>query len=405
MLDANPSVQVIRNTLIRSYSQRAAGKPDGIDLAIGDLRPPHFGVAAHIRDAMKRALDDGLTYYPPLEGIPELRHAIAAKLAMKNRVSTDPDREILVTAGATEALFVALASLVRPGDEVLIPDPCHDVYEPMVRLVQGTPVRVPFRVEEGFQPAVEAIERRVSPRTRLIWINTPNSPTGSVFTRETLIGIAGVATAHKLWILSDEPYECFVYDGARHISIASLCGVRERTATAYAFSKSYAMTGLRIGYLVAPAELIGLALKVHRNIVSCASLIAQKAAVAALIGPEEPVVQLVGQLDQARRLLVQGLNSILGIRCFVPTGAFYAYPDISGLGISSREFADLLLEQEAVAVVPGENWGTYRSRDYVRISYSQPPHLVEEAIERIRRVSLRVASGRAATTTQCETGA
>lgn len=382
----NADVQAIRMTRIRHYSQGAVARDGGIDLAIGDIRPPRFHVPAHVRDAAKRALDEGHTYYPPVQGIPELRQAIAAKLARENDLQADADREVLVTTGATEALYAALLSLVSPGDEVLVPDPCHDIYEPMVRLVHGTPVRVPFRAEDDFQMRAEAIESRVTARTRVIWINTPNSPTGAVYGRDTLEAIGRVAVTHDLWILADEPYERFVFDGARHISIASLPGLRDRTATAQAFSKTYGMTGLRVGYLVAPPALTELAMKVHRNVVAGVNLVAQKAAVAALEGPQEAVDHTVAQFDRSRRILVDGLNTMDGIRCTVPRGTFYAYPDVSGLGVSSTEFADLLLEREGVAVVPGDNWGDYRAAAYCRVSFCQPEDVVEEAVGRIRRL-------------------
>ncbi len=386
----NSRIDKIQLTTIRRYSEAAHSRPDGIDLAIGDLRGPHFATPAHIRDAAKTAMDEGMTHYPPLQGIPELRRAIAGKLKSYNGIEADPDAEVLVTVGATEALYCAMASILRPGDEVLIPDPCHDIYAPMAHICEAKPVRVPWREEDGFRPTREGIFERITPRTRALWVNAPHSPSGAVLDREALEEIASVAREKDIWVIADEPYERFVYDGAKHLSIASLEGMRERTASAHAFSKTYAMTGWRLGYLSGPPDLIERALKVHRNIVSGVNLISQWAGIAALEGPPDEVEGFVKTLEESREVLVKALQSAPGIRCTMPRGTFYAYPNVSGLGLTSKDFADRLLEEKGVAVVPGDAWGAYLSDEFVRISYSHPPEVVAEGAGRIAEFAEKI---------------
>lgn len=383
MPSASHDVDSVRPTRIRRFSEAVAAMPGGIDLAIGDLRPPDFWPADHVRQAAIDAINAGFSYYPPIQGIPELLDAILQKLERENNISKLSRADVLVTNGATEALYLGLSSVLEVGDEVLVPDPGHDIYDPMVQIARGSVVNYPLRVENGFQPAIADLKSLLSPRTKVLLINTPNSPTGSVFNVEALQAYADFATAHDLWIMTDEPYERFVYGRSTHTSVASLPAMRERTMSAFALSKTYAITGWRIGYLLAPDWIIEQAIKRHRNMLSGINLIAQKAAIAALSGPDDDVINYRNRLDSSRGLLIDFLRSISGVECTDASGTFYCYPNVSALG-TAGDIAERLL-REGIAVVPGDAWGTFRSDDYLRFSFSQPIERIEEALPRIQK--------------------
>ncbi len=361
----------------RARQLRAAGQ-DVIDLGGGD---PDFPTPPHIVEAAAAAMAAGDTHYVASPGIVELRRAIADKLRADNGVAYDPD-EIIVTPGGKAAIYAAIVTLIDRGDEVLILDPGWVSYAPEVTLAEGVPVRVPLAAEEGFAITAERLRPHLTARTRALILSTPNNPTGRVATHAELEAVAAVARERDLLVLSDEIYEKLVYDDALHLSIAALPGMRERTITLNGFSKAYAMTGWRLGYLAAPAPIVKQILKVHSHSVTCAASFSQRGAVAALAGPQEPIAAMVAAYDRRRHLVRDGLNAIPGVRCPLPEGAFYAFPDIRGTGLSSAACAELLIERARVAVTPGEAFGA-AGEGHIRLSFATSDELLAGAIERI----------------------
>jgi len=330
---------------------------------------PDFDTPAHIKEAAKRALDSGMVAYTSNYGIPELRQALAAKLDKENMLKVDPEREIIVTVGANEAVLMIMMGLLNPGDEVLIPDPMWLHYFYCAKLAGARVVSVPLREADGFQLDPAEIEKRITPRTRMLVINSPHNPTGVVYTRETLQAVANIAERHGLLVLSDEIYEKIIYDGAEHISLATFPNIANQTITVNGFSKSYAMTGWRLGYVIAKPEIIGVLIRVHQYTTVCATSFAQAGAVAALTGPQDSIAYMVGQFDQRRRAIVEAFKVVNGASLVTPKGAFYAFPNLSKLDPSSEAVANLLLNQTGVAVVPGSAFGEC-GEGHVRISYS-----------------------------------
>jgi len=330
---------------------------------------PDFDTPAHIKEAAKRALDSGMVAYTSNYGIPELRQALAAKLDKENKLKVDPEREIIVTVGANEAVLMIMMGLLNPGDEVLIPDPMWLHYFYCAKLAGARVVSVPLREADGFQLDPAEIEKRITPRTRMLVINSPHNPTGVVYTRETLQAVANIAERHGLLVLSDEIYEKIIYDGAEHISLATFPNIANQTITVNGFSKSYAMTGWRLGYVIAKPEIIGVLIRVHQYTTVCATSFAQAGAVAALTGPQDSIAYMVGQFDQRRRAIVEAFKVVNGASLVTPKGAFYAFPNLSKLDPSSEAVANLLLNQTGVAVVPGSAFGEC-GEGHVRISYS-----------------------------------
>ncbi len=361
----------------RARQLRAAGQ-DVIDLGGGD---PDFPTPPHIVEAAAAAMAAGDTHYVASPGIVELRRSIADKLRADNGVAYDPD-EIIVTPGGKAAIYAAIVTLIDRGDEVLILDPGWVSYAPEVTLAEGVPVRVPLAAEEGFAITAERLRPHLTARTRALILSTPNNPTGRVATHAELEAVAAVARERDLLVLSDEIYEKLVYDDALHLSIAALPGMRERTITLNGFSKAYAMTGWRLGYLAAPAPIVKQILKVHSHSVTCAASFSQRGAVAALAGPQEPIAAMVAAYDRRRHLVRDGLNAIPGVRCPLPEGAFYAFPDIRGTGLSAAACAELLIERARVAVTPGEAFGA-AGEGHIRLSFATSDELLAGAIERI----------------------
>ncbi len=352
-----------------------------VDLSGGD---PDFPTAPHVTEAAIRSLQNGFTHYTPSRGIPELLKAIARKLADENGVRYEPAREIIVMPGAKQALFVAAQALLDPGDEMILFSPAWVSYEPCAALAGAQTVYVPMNM--GTTPAqLKAdLASAISPRTKLAIVNTPNNPTGQVWSRAHLQVVAEAAQAHDFLVLSDEIYEKLIYDGEEHVSIASFPGMWERTLILNGLSKSHAMTGWRLGYIAGPEPLISEMLKIHQHSSTCASSFVQEAAVAALNGPQEYTDYMIGRYKARRDRLVEALNAIPGIRCDLPQGAFYAFPNIAGTGLSSLEFADRLLDAEAVAVTPGDAFGP-GGEGYVRLSYANSDEMLEEGARRIKR--------------------
>ncbi|MGQ9584260.1 MAG: pyridoxal phosphate-dependent aminotransferase [Anaerolineae bacterium] len=374
---------------IRQMFELAAKVPDAISLAIGQ---PDFDTPAHIVEAGQRALAEGYTRYAPALGLLELREAVARKVWRENGLQIDPRTEAIVTAGAVEGLLLTLMATLDPGDEVILPDPAYTNYEGLIRVASGVPVHVPAGEEEGFLMRPDEVEAAITGRTRLLILNSPANPTGSVMLRPYLEQMAQVAQRHNLVVISDEAYEKFIYDGLEHVSLASLPGMKERTVSIYTLSKTYAMTGWRIGFNVGPSELIDHMHRMQEVVVSCVATFVQRAAVAALNGPQEGVAQMVAEYDARRRFIVAALNEVPGIRCAEPKGAFYVFPNVSALGRSSLEVAMSLLEDSRVICVPGTAFGP-RGEGYLRISYAAPLDTLKEGVRRIREGAERLLRG------------
>jgi len=355
---------------------------DVIHLHVGepDLRTPD-----HIVEAAQLAMKEGFTHYTPPEGLFELREAIAEKLKRDNRIEVDPSSEVSVLSGGYNALYCAFQVLVNPGDEVIVPEPCLPQYWGDIGLAGGR--AVPIRlVEEGqFRPDFEELKEKVNGKTKLILLNSPQNPTGSVLTREDMNHIADIAEGNDLMVLSDEVYEKFIYNGLGHTSFASIQGMKERTITINSLSKTYAMTGWRVGYVAAESELIAKIRSMSEHTVWCPNSIAQKAAMAALKGPQDCVREMVEEFRNRRDIITAGLNEIEGFTCSPPRGAFYAFPNVEETSLSSMELAQLLLREAQVAIVPGIAFGA-RGEGNLRFSFANSKKNIIEALERIRKV-------------------
>jgi len=377
-------IDSLRGSMTVAVNDRARQlQQDGIDVVNLGGGDPDFDTPAHIAAAATEAIRGGFTHYVASKGTPDLRRAIAEKFERDNGVSYDPEREIIATSSGKLALYIALAALLDPGDEVLYCDPAWVSYEPMIRMLHGSPVAVPQRPEENFALSAEVLRGRITPRTKAMILNSPNNPTGRVLTPEELQTVAEAAREHGFWVLSDEIYEHLIYDGQRHISLASLPGMRELTVTINGMSKAYAMTGWRLGYLGAPAGLCGQILKVQQHVVTCASSFVQVAGVAALRGPQSCVAEMVAEYDRRRRFMAEALNAIPGVECPLPEGAFYLFPRVDCRGMDSTALARFLLEEAHVAVTPGEAFGASGVRN-IRLTYAT-------SMENLQRAAARIA--------------
>jgi aminotransferase len=366
---------------IRKFFDIAATMDDVISLGIGE---PDFVTPDVVLQAGIASLNRGETRYTSNSGILELRQAIAAKWAALYGVSYDPEAEVLVTVGGSEAIYLALTAILNPGDEVIIPEPCFVSYEAEVSFAGGTPVPVATYVDTAFQITGAQIEAAITPRTKAILIGYPNNPTGAVLDIERMAEVATVAETYDLLVISDEIYDRLVY-GFSHTTFSSLPGMRDRTIVVGGFSKDYAMTGWRLGFALAPADILNAMRKVHQYTIMSAPTTAQVAAITALTDPvaEEAVLAMRDSYNMRRKLLVVGLNTI-GMPTFEPRGAFYAFPDIRVSGLTSDQFAWTLLEEERVAAIPGPAFGL-GGEGYVRMCYATAKDKIEEALERMRR--------------------
>jgi len=355
---------------------------DVIDLGGGD---PDFITPEHIRAAATEAMNDGDTHYVASAGIPSLRKAIADKLRADNGIEVDPSGGVIVTPGGKQALFEAALAFVEPGVDVMIPEPAWVSYGPMVELAGGTAVPVSLNPDDNWRLTLEALSEAWTPETRVLLINSPNNPTGRVFDEAELAAIATFAQEHDLLVFSDEMYEKILYDGQRHTSIATLPGMAERTLVFNGLSKAYAMTGWRLGYVAGPQPFMQQIEKVHSHSVTCATSFVQKAGVVALNGPQEFIGQLVAAWDRRRRNLAERLNAVNGVSCPLVEGAFYAFADIRGTGMTSTQAADLFLQEAHVAVTPGVAFGA-AGEGHIRLSFATSDDLLEDAADRIGRV-------------------
>jgi aminotransferase len=371
----------VKRSGIRRFFAAAKEIPDVINLSVGE---PDFTPPKHALEGGWQATLEGKTHYAPTNGVPELREALADKAYKDYGLRYDPNSEVLVTVGGTEAIFLALLGLVNPGDEVLIPNPGFVCYEPGVLLADGVPVSVPLLEKNGFRPSIEDVMSLITDRSRVMILNSPNNPTGTVLSYDEMAALAKIAVERDLIVISDEVYEKIVYDGTKHYCLASFPGMRERTLVVNSFSKTYAMTGLRVGYIYGPEELISPICLVHQYLVACVDTFAQYAALAALNGPQDFVRKMVNEFDRRRRFVFKRLNETEGFNCPLPKGAFYIFPNIKSFKMSSEDFAQLLLKEAHVAVVPGTAFGSY-GEGYIRISYAAAYDQLEEALNRIER--------------------
>lgn len=370
---------------IRRFFDIAATMPDVISLGIGE---PDFVTPDVIRRAGIASLERGETRYTSNSGTVELRQALADRLATLYGVAYDPETELLITVGVSEALYLAMTAVLDPGDEVIVPQPCFVAYTAEVTFAGGVPVPIPTYVETSFQVTAAQIEAAITPRTKALLIGYPNNPTGAVMDRQRMLEIAEVAQKHDLLVLSDEIYDRLVY-GVAHTNVPSLPGMRERTVLLGGLSKNYAMTGWRIGFAAAPADILAAMRKVHQYTIMSAPTTGQMAGTVALTDPraEDAVQEMIASYDRRRRLIVKGLNEI-GLDCFEPQGAFYAFPSVKKSGMTDEEFANGLLNEEHVAVVPGNAFGL-GGEGYVRCSYATAYEKIEKALEKMYRFMQR----------------
>lgn len=364
---------------IRKFFDIVATMKDVISLGIGE---PDFVSPEPILNAGIESLRAGHTAYTSNSGILELRQLLSKHLRNLYRVDYDAETELLITVGVSEALLIALMAVLEHGDEVIVPEPCFVAYQPTVVFAGGKPVPVPTYVDQDFQVTVEDLEKARTSKTRAILLGYPNNPTGAVLERSRLVEIAEWAARHELLVVSDEIYDRLVY-GIEHTCVASLPGMWERTILLGGFSKSHAMTGWRIGYAAAPPALLAAMRKIHQYIIMSAPTTGQEAAIEALKSGEPFVESMRAEYDRRRRLIVDGFNR-LGLTCFEPRGAFYAFPSIESTGLSDEEFSERLLMEEKVAVVPGSAFGE-SGKGHVRASYATAYERIEEALLRIER--------------------
>jgi len=364
---------------IRRFFDLLASIEGVISLGVGE---PDFATPWHISEAAIESLKKGYTMYTSNSGMPELRQELSRYLRNNYNLEYNPDGELLITVGVSEALDLAMRALLNPGDEVIMSDPCYVSYNPCITLAGGIPVMVPTNEENNFELSAADIETRITRRTKAILIGYPANPTGAVMSRDKLAEIAEVAQRHRILVISDEIYAKLVYD-VEHTCFATLPGMKENTILLNGFSKTYAMTGWRIGYAAAPREIIAAMTKIHQYTMMCAPTMGQVAAIEALRAGEGSATEMVEDYNRRRLVMVKGLRDI-GLSCFEPKGAFYAFPSIKRTGMTSEEFAERLLTEEKVAVVPGSAFGEC-GEGYVRCCYATSLAEIEESLARMKR--------------------
>ena len=371
-------VRDIPRSGIRDFFEIVQTMQDVISLGIGE---PDFHTPWRIREAAIYGLERGHTGYTSNLGLPKLRERIAQYVQKHFHVGYDPATEIIVTVGVSEAIDLALRALLNPGDEVLYHEPCYVSYSPSVILAHGVPVSVPTFAADNFRLTAAELAKKITPRSKVLMMNFPCNPTGATQTREELEEIAKLCREHDLIVLTDEIYSELTYDGGKHVSIASLLGMRDRTVFLHGFSKAFAMTGFRVGYACAPPLLTEAMMKVHQYAILCANTLAQDAAIEALEGGDGDVAMMRKEYETRRNFIVCSLND-LGLPCFKPLGAFYVFPDIRGTGLTSKEFSLRLLQEKQVACVPGTAFGG-SGEGHVRCSYATSLEKIKIAMERI----------------------
>jgi aspartate/methionine/tyrosine aminotransferase len=366
--------------LARAQALEAQGR-EIIHLEIGQ---PDFPTFANISLAGIRAIANGQTRYNPPAGVPSLREAIASEAGRRRGIRVRPE-QVVVGPGAKPGLFFPTLALVEPGEEVMYPDPGFPTYAAMIAVAGGVPVPVPLREEKGFSFDLEAFDARLSERTRLIILNSPANPTGGVMPEADLVHIAAAAQTRDCWVISDEIYALLAYDGLPVPSIAALPGMADRTVIVDGFSKTYSMTGWRLGYAIMPEALAGRVELLLTHSVGCTATFTQAAGIEALTGPQEPAEAVTVEYQHRRDLMVAGLNAIPGVRCQTPQGAFYAFPNVKAFGVPVRVLAQRLLDEAGVAVLAGTDFGQY-GEGYLRLCYATSPEKIEKAMERVGEV-------------------
>ncbi len=374
-----PAAAAMRPSGIRKFFDLAAEMPECISLGVGE---PDFKTPWAVREAGIESLEHGRTRYTSNAGLKELRAEIARYLDRRMGLKYDPAKEVLVTVGGSEAIDMCIRTLVQAGDEVIIPEPCFVCYEPITTLSGGVPVHVACRQEDEFRLRTDALKAAITPKTKLLIMPFPNNPTGAVMEQEDLEAIAEVLRGTNIMVLSDEIYAELNYGLQNHVSIATLPGMAERTVVVNGFSKTYAMTGWRLGYACGPAPIIKIMTKIHQSAIMSAPTTSQYAAITALKDCDGEIERMRNEYNMRRRLVVKSFND-MGLSCFEPRGAFYAFPCIKSSGMSSEEFCTKLLEQKHVAIIPGNAFGA-SGEGYARVSYAYSVEHLMEAIRRIR---------------------
>jgi aminotransferase len=377
-------VRQIPRSGIRDFFDIVQGMKDVISLGVGE---PDFVTPWHIREAAIYALEQGKTSYTSNLGLLKLREAISAHLAKHFAVRYSPKNEILIAVGVSEAMDIAFRAVINPGDEVIYHEPCYVSYSPSIALAHGSGVPVACRAANGFAVTAEAIEKAITPRSKVLVLNFPTNPTGGTMTRSDLLKIAEVVQRHNLVLITDEIYAELTFEG-EHVSIASLPGMRERTIFLHGFSKAYAMTGFRIGYACGPVELIDAMMRIHQYSMLCASIISQEAAIEAIEHGEPDTTEMREHYRLRRNFFVNALNQ-MGLKCHLPRGSFYAFPSIQSTGMTSKDFAIKLLEQEKVACVPGSAFGP-SGEGYLRCCFATAMPQLQIAAQRMARFVSRL---------------
>ena len=347
-----------------------------------ELGEPDFDTPDHIKEAAKRALDEGLTHYTPNAGLLELREAIAEKLKKDNKIEADPATQICVTVGSQEAAYLAIMCTIEPGDEVLVPEPGYYTYRNCIEMAGGVPISLPLKSENAFRLDARDVEKKLSSKTKMLVLNSPCNPTGSTVTRSDLEALDELAAMKDFLVLSDEIYEKIIYDGEEHHSMAAVSRDKDRVLTINGFSKAYAMTGWRIGYLVGSKAIVSAAVKVQQSALASATSFAQKGAVEALRGPQEPVAKMVKEFEKRRNVIIDGLNKVKGFSVAKPKGAFYAFVDVKKLGKPSTDLAEYLLNDGKVVTTAGAAFGE-SGEGYLRISYAASIDNINKGLRRI----------------------
>jgi aminotransferase len=372
-------VRRIPRSGIRDFFDLVQGKPDVISLGVGE---PDFVTPWHIREAAIYALEKGKTSYTSNLGLLKLREGISEYLTQNYQLNYDPKRQVLIAVGVSEALDIALRAVINPGDEILYHEPCYVSYSPSISLAHGAAKPIPCRAEHGFAVTAQAVELAITPRSKVLVLNFPTNPTGGTMSRAELASLADVVQRHDLLVITDEVYAELTFEG-EHVSIASLPGMQERTIFLHGFSKAFAMTGFRIGYACGPVEIIEAMMRIHQYSMLCASIISQEAANEAIRRGQPDTAEMRDQYRLRRNFIVNAFNTI-GLTCHIPRGSFYAFPSIQATGLTSKEFAVRLLEQEKVACVPGSAFGA-SGEGYLRCCFATSLEKLEIAAERIGR--------------------
>jgi len=373
--------ETVTQSPIRQMFNKAIGMTDVVSFTVGE---PDFNTPEHVVEAAVKALRSGEHHYTPNAGILPLRQAISKVTKESHGIRYDPESQIIVTAGGMEALMLTMLTILNPGDEMILSDPCWTNYSRQVLICGAKPVFVEVGEEQSFHFDPEALETAITPKTKAFIVNSPSNPTGGIANRPLLEKLAEIAIRHDLYVISDEVYSSLTYENNEVFSIASLPGMAERTIVINSFSKTYAMTGWRVGYAMGPADIIRNMVKLQENVAACVNSAAQYGAIAALEGSQEPLHKMQAAYRRRRELIVEGFAGIKGLSCFAPQGAFYALVNVSATGMKAVDFATDLLEKERVIVVPGHAFGE-KSDCYVRLSFATSEETIREGLKRISR--------------------